>query len=338
MIEDSAGFRGGKMVVSTFTPAWWLRNSHLQTIWPAIVRKRKLKKLVRLQRERLELPDGDFIDLDWVNKDVRGPVVIILHGFEGSANSHYARGMLHRVQQEGWRGVVIHFRGCSGEHNRLLKCYHSGDTADLSYAIAALQNREPDTDFTAIGYSLGGNVLLKWLGETGDTNPLKAAIAVSVPFELKKAANRVEYGFSRFYQWYFLRCLRRRLRRKFSKIEPPMDAAFLASLTTLREFDDHFTAPIYGFRNADEYYTTTSSRQFLRYITVPTLLLHAKDDPFMTEDVIPTEEELSPAVALEVSQQGGHVGFVAGRYPWRPVYWLEERAPQFLRPFLNISI
>lgn len=299
------------------------------------MRKRKLKKQVTLQRERFELPDGDFVDLDWVGKDKSGPIVVLLHGFEGSANSHYARGMLKKIQSEGWRGVVIHFRGCSGEHNRLLRSYHSGETGDLSCVIENLMKREPATEFVAIGYSLGGNVLLKWLGETGDKNPLKAAIAVSVPFDLDKAAKRLQRGFSRFYQWYFLRSLRRRLARKFSRVPPPMDPGYLYLVRTLREFDTYFTAPIYGFRDADEYYTTTSSRQYLRGITVPTLILHAKDDPFMTEDVIPTVSELSPAVNLEVTKAGGHVGFVSGKFPWRPVYWLEERVPLYFRQFLT---
>lgn len=319
----------------SFKPAWWLRNSHLQTLWPCVIRKRKLKPELTLERERLELPDGDFIDLDWINKHESGPVIILLHGFEGSINSHYAKGMLNAIHENGWRGVFMHFRGCSGEHNRLSRGYHSGETNDLSYVVKVLQSREEHTPFAAIGYSLGGNVLLKWLGETGKSNPLKAAIAVSVPFELNKAANRIEYGFSRLYQWYFLRCLRWRLLKKFERVPSPIDPAFLQSVSRMRDFDNAFTAPLYGFRDADDYYSSASSRQYLRFIQVPTLLVHAKDDPFMTADVIPAPEELSPFVKLEVTEKGGHVGFVTGRFPWRPVYWLEERTPQFFREFLQ---
>src|SRR5580704_6495536 len=163
-----------------FKPAWWLPNSHLQTLWPAIFRS-NIKK-VALERERLELPDGDFIDLDWLDRQKTGPLILILHGFEGSIESHYAKGMLCSINQQGWRGVFMHFRGCSGEPNRLPRGYHSGETNDLHYVIQILQQREPDIDLAAIGYSLGGNVLLKWLGETGLENPLKAAIAISVPF------------------------------------------------------------------------------------------------------------------------------------------------------------
>tara|TARA_R110000868_G_scaffold78286_6_gene223638 strand:- start:719 stop:1687 length:969 start_codon:yes stop_codon:yes gene_type:complete len=317
-----------------FKPAWWLRNSHLQTLWPVMLRKRKLKADISLERERFELPDGDFIDLDWLNKDAEGPVVIVLHGFEGSVNSHYAKGMLNTIHQHGWRAVFMHFRGCSGEHNRLTRSYHSGDTSDLAYLVDTLQQREVDTSFSAIGYSLGGNLLLKWLGETGGLNPLKAAVAVSVPFELKKVANRIEWGFSRFYQWYFLRCLRDRLRRKFANVPSPIDTSFLKKVVTIREFDNFFTAPLHGFRDAEDYYANASSRQYLRFIQVPTLLLHSKDDPFMTEDVIPTPEELSSFVQLETTDAGGHVGFVSGRFPWRPVYWLEERAPLFFQQYL----
>jgi len=317
-----------------FKPAWWLRNSHLQTLWPAVIRKRRLKPSIQLQRERIELPDGDFIDLDWMQKDAEGPLVIVLHGFEGSVNSHYAKGMLNVIHSHGWRGVFMHFRGCSGEHNRLPRGYHSGDTTDLSFIMNILHQREPNTPLAAIGYSLGGNILLKWLGETGKSNPLKAAIAVSVPFELHKAAKRIQVGFSRFYQWYFLRCLRKRLNRKFKLVPAPMNPEFLKSITSLPEFDDLFTAPLFGFRDVDDYYTSASSRQYLRFIQVPTLLVHSKDDPFMTEDVIPTPEELSPFVKMEITDAGGHVGFVTGKYPWKPVYWLEERTPRFFSEFL----
>lgn len=323
------------MSVKPFKPAWWLPNSHLQTIWPAVVRKRVIKPKIKLERERFELPDGDFLDLDWVDRDASGPIIVILHGFEGSINSPYVKGMLNAVHDHGWRGVCMHFRGCSGVHNRLPRGYHSGDTSDLASLMNELVHREPDTPFAAIGYSLGGNILLKWLGETGKYNPLKAAIAVSVPFDLHKASKRIERGFSRLYQWYLLRGLRRRLARKHAVIPPPVDPGFLKKVSSLREFDDNFTAPMYGFKDAEDYYMSTSSRQYLRFIQVPTLLIQAKDDPFMTADVIPNPDELSPSVRLEVTETGGHVGFVTGKYPWKPVYWLEERTPEFFSEFLK---
>lgn len=320
------------MTASQFKPAWWLRNPHMQTIWPALCRR---PVNVPLVRERLELPDGDFIDLDWMEGKQKSHLVLILHGLEGSIESHYAKGMLQRVAHQGWSGLFMHFRGCSGEPNRLRRFYHSGDTGDISFVVDTLFKRYPDLNLAVIGYSLGGNVLLKWLGETGRDNPIKAGIAVSVPFELHKAARRIQSGFSKFYQWYFIRCLRERMSTKFkTKNNDPEDISVLYKLNTMIAFDDAITAPFHGFSGVDEYYTTASSRQYLSSIQVPTLIVHAKDDPFMTEDMIPSTDELSPKVTLELSDSGGHVGFVTGKYPWRPHYWLETRVPYFLKEHL----
>ena len=319
---------------SKFKPAWWLKNSHMQTLWPALCR-RDIKDL-SLERERLELPDGDFIDLDWVDrKEKAGPLVLMLHGLEGSIESHYSKGMLQTITQAGWRAVFMHFRGCSGEPNRLPRGYHSGETGDLHYVIRILQERTNNQAIAAIGISLGGNVLLKWLGETGTNNPLKAAIAISVPFELHKAASRIQFGFSRFYQWYFIKCLRDRLTLKFKeKPSTVWNIEQVNQINTMYEFDDKITAPLHGFSSVEEYYTAASSRQYISAIRIPTLILHAKDDPFMSEDVIPQADELSPQVLLEVTEGGGHVGFISGSVPWRAEYWLETRAPQFLREHL----
>jgi uncharacterized protein len=315
-----------------FKPAWWLSNSHLQTLWPQFCRA-DIKNLT-LERERFELADGDFIDLDWLGKNRQGPLVLVLHGFEGSIDSHYAKGMLRTLEQQGWRGVFMHFRGCSGEPNRLPRGYHSGDTADLACIVKELHRREQRLELAAIGYSLGGNVLLKWLGETSDGYSLKAAIAISVPFELNKVARRIQQGFSKVYQWYFLKCLRERLFEKFEQVSPVIDPAVIKKAHTLQDFDDSYTAPLHGFSNAEEYYAVSSSRQYLHAIQVPTLVVHAKDDPFMTIDTIPSQNELSPYILLEVSERGGHLGFIGGKYPWRPEYWLEERIPQFLQQYL----
>lgn len=314
-----------------FKPAWWLPGSHLQTLWPAVCRS-GVKDLA-LERERLELPDGDFIDLDWVGKNNEGPLIVTLHGLEGSIESHYAKGMLRAMNEHGWRSVFMHFRGCSGVPNRLPRGYHSGETTDVAYVVQVLRGREPNTPLAAIGFSLGGNVLLKWLGETGAKNPLKAAIAISVPFELHKAAARIQRGFSKFYQWYFIRCLRERLSQKFNNDDAlaPIDASIIYKVNTMYDFDNQITAPLHGFAGVNEYYSNASSRQYLRSICVNTLILHSKDDPFMSADVIPEPHELSRYVKLEVTETGGHVGFVGGKYPWRPQYWLEERVPAFLR-------
>jgi predicted alpha/beta-fold hydrolase len=309
------------MPLTHFKPAWWLPTPHLQTVWPALFRS-EIKGL-NLKRERLELPDQDFIDIDWVGENQRGPIVLMLHGFEGSIESHYAKGMLKAFVEKGWRGAFMHFRGCSGEPNRLPRAYHAGETSDLSYVVARLMDREPDAAIAAIGYSLGGNVLLKWMGETGRQNPLKAAVAISVPFDLHEASKRIQRGFSRFYQWYLLKCARQRIVQKFLQMRAPIDLERLVHAHSLREFDHQYTVPVHGFSSVDEYYTITSCGRYLRSIKVPTLILHAKDDPFMTESVIPSFKELAPCVQLEVSDKGGHVGFVGGHYPWRPRYWLE---------------
>lgn len=321
------------MSEGSFKPAWWLPNSHLQTLWPVLCR-RSIQNLP-LKRERFELPDGDFIDLEWTHvTDKDAPLVVILHGLEGSIESSYAKGMLTAITRQGWRGVFMHFRGCSGEHNRLPRSYHSGDTGDVAYLVQVLREREPYTPIAAVGFSLGGNVLLKWLGQTGADNLLSAAVAISVPFELKKSLGCIQQGFSRFYHQHLLGCLLKRMSNKFQSTPPNIELPEWSSLRDLYEFDDKITAPLHGFANAEEYYAKSSSRQYLPEIHVPTLIVHAKDDPFTREDIIPTREELSPAVQLEVTEAGGHVGFVSGKYPWEPQYWLEERIPKFLGEYL----
>jgi predicted alpha/beta-fold hydrolase len=313
-----------------FQPAWWCRGPHMQTLWARLMRRAPRPLL---QRERMELPDGDFIDLDWMENG-NGPIVIILHGLEGSSDSPYARGILAAFERRGWRGVVMHFRGCSGEPNRLSRSYHSGDTGDLAYLIEILRQREPNTPLATVGFSLGGNVLLKWLGKTGGQAPLRAAVAVSVPFVLHSAADRLQQGFSRLYQWRLMHSMRNAVTEKRGRMNLPIKVHDLSTLKNFRDFDEHVTAPLHGFDSADHYYTVSSSRQYLKGITVPTLVLHACDDPFMTEAAIPRDNELSNAVTLELSASGGHVGFVAGTWPWKPCYWLENRIPAFLARYL----
>ncbi len=319
------------MSQSQFKPAWWLPGPHLQTIWPALFRKPI--KSMQLEHERFELPDGDFLDLAWVGKEKKGPLVLVLHGLEGSVHSSYAQGMMYAIAQQNWRGVCMHFRGCSGVPNRLTRSYHSGETKDLSIVINALREREPQTQLAAVGFSLGGNVLLKWLGETEKNNPLVAAVAVSVPFELHKSANRMQQGFSWLYQKHFLRCLSKRLAHKFKQTPTSFEMPPLSELKSMWEFDDKVTAPLHGFTDVHDYYAKASSRQYLRKIDVPTLLVQAKDDPFMTPDAIPHPHELAECIILEITETGGHVGFVSGEAPWRASYWLEDRVPEFLRPY-----
>lgn len=317
---------------SSFKPAWWLPGPHLQTMYPTLLRR---PIPLDITTERLELPDGDFLDLVWTNNiDNKRPIVIMLHGISGSIHAHYVRGMLKQMVNAGWIGVLMHFRGCSGAPNRLPRCYHSGDTQDLAYTVELIRTRFPKQKLAAIGFSLGGSVLLKWLGETGDINPLAAAVAVSVPFEFEKAANQVNTGLARIYQWYMLRDIRNRLLKKYSAVNSPVPKQAILTARNFWEFDDKVTAPLHGFTDASDYYRRTSSRQFLRNIAIPTLIIHAADDPLMTKEVISTLKELSPNLTLEVSNRGGHLGFVAGNNPLNPRYWLEARIPAYFRDYL----
>lgn len=315
---------------SSFKAAWWLRNNHLQTIFARYAGRRRE---IETRKEIFELPDGDFLDCRWVGGQY-GPIVLILHGLEGGVESHYAKGMLRAAAENGWRGVLVHFRSCGPEINRLARGYHSGDTADLQEFVSYLQNKEPNTPIIGVGYSMGGNVLLKWMGESGQRNPLVAGIAVSVPFELKIAAEAINQGFSgRMYQNYFLKPMKAKITQKKHLHAAEMfniDIQKLDSIRSVREFDEFITAPLHGFKNAEDYYLKSSSRFYLQKIEVPTLVIHSKDDPFMTEALIPSFEEISPMIRLEVYDKGGHVGFVSGWNPLRPQYWLEERIPAFI--------
>jgi len=317
----------GSIITSSFRPAWWLPGPHAQTLFPFIARRRLT---VATQRERLTLPVGDFLDLDWApDAPAQAPLVLVLHGLEGSLRSHYAAGMLQSLNRAGLRAVLMHFRGCSGEPNGLPRSYHSGETADLEWVVALLRRREPDTALGAVGFSLGGNVLLKWLGEPSTQANLAAAVAVSVPFSLAIAADRLDRGLSRLYQAYLLHKLRRSLRAKLARVALPLELPELHHLNSFRRFDDAVTAPLHGFAGVDDYYARASSRPFLSRITCPTLILQAQDDPFMTPAVLPDSADLAATVRMELSRTGGHVGFISGQLG-QPEYWLEQRIPAFL--------
>ena len=320
----------GTVATGDFTPAWWLPGPHLQTIWPALARRTPSAPITR---ERFELPDGDFVDLDRVGES--GPIVVILHGLQGSSRSSYARGLLGAFHRRGWRGVVMHFRGCSGEPNRLPRTYHSGETGDFGHVVRSLRERHPSVPLAAVGFSLGGNVLLKWLAERGGAAEVAAAVAVSVPFRLDRAADRLERGFSRMYKRHLIADLRRAVLRKFRHRPGPLDLEAVRREGSFRGFDNRVTAPLHGFRDAGHYYDVASCRRYLRDVARPTLIVHALDDPFMTPDVVPSREELSPCIRLELSAGGGHTGFVEGGAPWSARYWLDDRIPRFLGGHLD---
>jgi predicted alpha/beta-fold hydrolase len=318
------------IVQSDFNPRPWLRNPHVQTLWPYLVRHRSA---FAARRERLELPDGDFVDLDW-NVCNHGPIVVVLHGLSGSIRSHYAKGILSAMQHRGIRAVLMNFRGASGEPNRLPRGYHAGDTGDLSTVMATLRAREPRTPVAAVGFSLGGNVLLKWLGEQRAQAGVFAAAAVSVPFDLARTTDRLTRGFSRLYQWHILKCLKQDLAIKARRVPMPVDIAGLTRISTFRQFDDLITAPLHGFDDAAAYYDYAGAGRYLSTIAVPTLILHALDDPFIPASALPSEHRLSATTTLEIAPHGGHVGFVE-ELAGVAAHWLENRLVSFLSAGLS---
>lgn len=324
------------IIDSTFKPAWWLTNAHAQTLCSTVMRRVK-PPIDRM--ERFELPDGDFVDLAWAVNGISAdaPLVVFLHGLGGGVDSTYVAGQLRAFNQRGWRAVLMHFRGASNEANRLPRAYHSGDTDDVDCLLHALAEREPHTKKALVGFSLGGNVMLKWLGEHSNQSLVQAAVAVSVPFQLNRVADRVNRGFSRVYQAHLLKRLRNVFTRKLAAHGDllPLNARELESYRCFWTFDENITARLHGFPHVHAYYREASSRQYLIHITTPTLVIHALDDPFMTEDVLPRADELSEHVTLELSRCGGHVGFISGGVPGFPVYWLDQRIPDFLSERLD---
>jgi predicted alpha/beta-fold hydrolase len=319
-----------------FRAAWWLPGRHAQTLGARALRSRLR---ITFRRERLELPDGDFVDLDWPcldGTDQASPLVVLLHGLEGSARSGYARQAYRALAARGLAAVGLNFRSCSGDLNRQPRLYHSGDTGDLALLLDALATRFPGRPIGALGFSLGGNVLLKFLGERGDTSALDAAVAVSVPFDLAAGADVLEQGFARFYSWYLLRKLRRKVRAKAAMLRDRIDVDRAVRARTFWEFDGEGTARLHGFADAADYYGRSSSGQFVDRIRVPTLLVHSRDDPFLPADVLPDEQTLErhPWVHPYYTDAGGHVGFVAGP-PWSPQFWAESTAARFLAEHLG---
>ncbi|MBT9556519.1 MAG: alpha/beta fold hydrolase [Myxococcales bacterium] len=316
----------------------FLSNPHVQTLLGAIVRP-QVAPFVR--RERLELPDGDFVDVDHGPEpvDERAPIVVILHGLEGSSASGYVRLVAHHLLVRGASVVALNFRSCSGVPNRLPRLYHSGETADLSSLLAHLRRESPGRSLRAVGFSLGGNVLLKYLGERGDAALLDRAVAVSVPFELAACSTSLSRGFARVYSHHLLSSLHGKLRARAAELAPFCDPAAGLRARTFRDFDDAVTAPLHGFSSADDYFARSSSRPFVAHIRRPTLVLQAEDDPFVPAHAIPwAEAEASGQVRLDVSPHGGHVGFIAPSFgsrrhgPRTSSFAVEPHAARFLVP------
>ncbi len=314
-----------------FAPAWFLRNRHSQTLWGKLAR-RLPPAPTRL--ERWDTPDGDFIELHRLDGERNAPRLVMLHGLEGTIRSHYAQGLLHEANRRGWAADLLIFRSCGGEMNRARRFYHSGETTDLSFVIDRLAAAEPDRALIVSGVSLGGNVLLKYLGEKGDAAPaqLKAAAAISVPFDLARSSLQIQKGFARLYQWHFMRSLRRKAVMKLAQFPDIAPAEALAGARTMYDFDHVITAPLHGFASADDYYTRSSSLGWLHGIRRPTLLLSATDDPFLPPDVFDQVRRIAAHnawLALEFHPHGGHAGFI-GAEGRRLKYFAETRACDFL--------
>jgi predicted alpha/beta-fold hydrolase len=313
-----------------YAPPFWYRGRHLQTLWGPLLRNWRRPPL---RRERLHTPDGDFLDLDWLaGPPERGPLLLILHGLEGSARSHYARGLLRGARALGWRAAVMHFRSCSGEVNRLPKLYHSGETSDLEWVVGELAKREPAPRIGLVGVSLGGNVALKWLGEQGDAAPaeIRAAAAISTPFDLAACAGVLDRGFNRaIYTESFLRTMKAKIRAKRHLYDDRLDVDAALRARTFTEYDRFFTAPINGFADERDYWTRASSAPYLDRIRRPTLLINAVNDPFMPAACLPTAEvERSQWLEAAFVAEGGHVGFLDGALG--RASWAERRSLAFL--------
>jgi uncharacterized protein len=309
-----------------YKAARWLFGPNLMTVFGPLFRP---GPRVPLERERWELPDGDFVDVDRLEGPPAAPMLLALHGLEGSSSAHYIRGLLKQAQLRGWRALALNFRSCSGDMNRLLRSYHSGETGDLGELIARAR-KEADRIVIA-GCSLGGNVLVKWLGEQGANVPreIRAAAALSVPFDLAACARTLDSpGFWRWvYRTRFLRTLKKKSLEKLRAFPGALDEERVRNAPTLFEFDDAVTAAVHGFASAPDYYAQSSSAGFIQSIRIPLLILSAADDPFIPAGCIP--RAVPDCVTREIWPQGGHLGFVEGP-PWRPRFYAERRAVEFL--------
>ena len=329
-LNSSAVSRHALPQPGPFHPAWWCHGPNAQTIWGSILRP---TLCVSLRRERWEMPDGDFIDVDLMVGEPGAPVMIALHGLEGSSRSKQILGLMRAAHRRGWQGVAVNFRSCSGEPNRLRRSYHGGETSDLSWVIQKVIAQRPGSPILCVGVSLGGNVLLKYLGEQGEGLPaqVRAAAAISAPFDLAASARGLERGFSRIYMHRLVQSLRRKTLEKLKRYPDIVDRDALKAVRTLEQFDNVVTAPVHGFRDAAEYWAASSSAGFLPKIRRPTLLINAQDDPVAPSSVLPVDAVAKNAVLRSMfPASGGHVGFIGGPWPWQPERWAERQALAFL--------
>jgi len=307
-----------------YAAPWWLPGGHLQTVYPVLHPPER----VALQRERWETPDGDFIDVDFAGERSASRLLVLFHGLEGCSDSHYARAFAAQALSSGWRLAMPHWRGCSGEPNRKPRAYHSGDSGEVDWIL-----RRFSSPVHAVGISLGGNALLKWLGERGEEarSIVRRAATVSAPIDLSAAGRALDRGVNReIYTRHFLSTLKPKSLAKLALFPELYDRAKVRAARTFREFDDTVTAPLHGYRDADDYWRRASSGPWLERVRVPTLLLNARNDPFLPEhELLAAARNASRSLVLEFPRTGGHAGFLAGPFPGRHD-WLPRRLLEFL--------
>lgn len=314
-----------------YSAPFWLPGGHLQTIYPSLFIK---KSQVDYTRERWELADGDFIDADWTelptDLNSKQPIVVLFHGLEGNSQSQYATSLMAAVKAKGWRGVVIHFRGCSGESNRLPRVYYAGDTQEIEMMLSRVRAAAPQTAIYAAGVSLGANALLKWLGESGEhaNTVITKAAAVSAPMDLAASADALDSGLNRLlYTPRFVDSMRPKALAMSARFPGLLDDKKINDARTIHDIDNAVTAVLYGATDANDYYAKNASKPWLKQISTPTLVINALNDPFIPSNTLPKKDEVSNQVTLEYSETGGHVGFVSSPFPgntnWLPARLIE---------------
>ena len=320
-----------------FKPAKGLANRHIQTLFSTFFRKEIDQKA---EVEEFKLDDGDILDCFWYAKEKinkNNPIVVIFHGLSGSFKSPYIQGVIDNLVKNNFVAVLMHFRGCSGTPNYLARSYHSGETKDAKSFIDSIVKKYPQNKLFAVGYSIGGNMLLKLLGELQNESKIIASVSVSAPMQLDITADSINSGFSKFYQYHLLKSLKTTLLSKYKRHD--MDSLLnkneqdIKNIKTFWEFDNIYTAPIHGFNGVNDYYTKSSSRQYIKHIKSNTLIIHALDDPFMNNDILPQKNEIPKNVKLELYQNGGHLGFIGGTI-FKPKYWLEGRIVNYFKNYL----
>jgi uncharacterized protein len=322
-----------------YSPAWWIPGGHLQTLWGKLFRRQTPAPTVL---ERWDTPDGDFLELHRLAARRDAPRLLLLHGLEGTVRSHYAQALLNEAARRGWGADLLIFRSCGSALNLTRRFYHSGETGDVAFILERILNEFPDSQLALVGVSLGGNVLLKFLGERGDDLPrqLKAAAAISVPFDLARSSMRVNRGFSKFYQRFFLNSLRKKAQEKARRFPDLASQSGIAALRTLEDFDNLITGPLHGFRDAQDYYARSSSLPYLKSIRLETLLFSAVDDPMLPAEVLDEVREVArdnPVLEVDFVDKGGHAGFITGFVPWRPFYYAEYRVGEFFAERFDMS-